>query len=70
MTTSPSGPSGLTQKPQGSDLQAKANDDTPEEDNGMGSQMSPMTTAITLQAFGTNTVVILHYQALFNTDIQ
>lgn len=63
-------PSGLTKTSQGSDLQAKANDNTEEEDNGMGSQMSPMTTAITLQVFGTNTVGILHNQALFNMDTQ
>lgn len=53
-------PSGLTKTPQGSDLQAKANDNIAEEDNGMGSQMSPMTTAITLQVVGTNTAFIFH----------
>lgn len=46
-------PSGLTQEPQVSDLQTKANDNTPKDTNGIGSQMSPMTTAITLQVFGT-----------------
>lgn len=46
-------PSSLTQEPQGADLQAKANDDTPDDADGIESQMSPMTTAITLQVFGT-----------------
>lgn len=46
-------PGGLTQKPQGSDLQAKTNDDTSENDSGM-SQMSPMTTAMIMPGFGTN----------------
>lgn len=45
-------PGGLAQK-QGSDLQAKTNDDTSENDSGM-SQTSPMTTAMIMPGFGTN----------------
>lgn len=52
-TTTISG--GLTQNPQGSDLQAKANDNTSESEDGMGSQMSRMTTTMILPIFGTNT---------------
>lgn len=69
-TTSPNGPS---QKSQGADLQAKANDNTSEDDNGMESQMSPMTTAITLQVFGTNSStaygLLLRTRFVFNTNI-
>lgn len=46
-------PSGLAQKPQGSDLQAKTNDDTSENDSSM-SQTSPMMTAMIMPGFGTN----------------
>lgn len=52
-------PSGLAQEPQVSGLQTKANDNTPEDTNGIGSQMSPMTTAITLQVLGTNPSIAL-----------
>lgn len=45
---------GLTQNPKGSDLQAKANDDTSENEDGIGSQMSRMTTTMILPIFGTN----------------
>lgn len=65
-------PSGLAQKPQVSDLQTKTNDDTPEDINGMGSQMSPMTTAITLQVFGRNPSttfgLVFRIMSLFNMD--
>lgn len=65
-------PTGLAQDPQVSDLQTKANENTPEDTNGIDSRMSPMTTAITLQVFGTNpsTTLRLLFRTtfLFNMD--
>lgn len=47
-------PNGPTQMPNDSELQTKANDNTQGDSSGLGSKVSPMTTAITLQIFGTS----------------
>lgn len=69
-TASPSGPA---QKSQGSDLQSKANDNTLVDENGLGSQMSPMTTAMTLQVFGTKSstafCLLFRSRSVFNMHI-